>query len=279
MVTAPWRSAPGRRRRRAGPRCLAQGLAGLQHAQVVVGRGLLAHGHPVGDHRVIVSQAHLTQAFLVRARYASTALIMPWPLAFVASAASGKGKHDWAPRVARTSPQARTACATSVHLVPEERFRQGQAQPVRALAYAGEDVFMRRRAACGPIQRIRTPHRLVDQRGVLHRAREWPDGIKRPTEGKHRHDSPGLPWPSSPRCHTAPRESGRTPVSVPNATGTRWLPPPRQSHCLTPRTCGVACHGLCGVPWWWFTPGAPKANCTVLAFPNNTIPTCVRRRT
>ena len=44
---------------------------------------------------------------------------------------------------------------------------------------------MRRRAACGPIQRIGTPHRLVDQRGVLHRAREWPDGIKRPTEGKH----------------------------------------------------------------------------------------------
>ena len=43
----------------------------------------------------------------------------------------------------------------AVYLVPEDRFRKGQAQTTHAVAQAGEDIFMGRRAACGDIQRVR----------------------------------------------------------------------------------------------------------------------------
>ena len=64
---APWWLAPGRRRHRATP--AGRGGAGPRgpgDAQVVIGRGLPAHGHTVGNHRVVLCEA-LPQPLLMLA--------------------------------------------------------------------------------------------------------------------------------------------------------------------------------------------------------------------
>ena len=70
------------------------------------------------------------------------------------------------------------------------------------------------------------------------------------------------------------------PVSLPSAIGTRPAPTATPDPLLDPPGAwGVACHGLCGVPWSWLMPTPPKANCTVCVLPTSTMPAAASRRT
>jgi hypothetical protein len=85
--------------------------------------------------RVIVRQAHLPQAFLVRAiRFYGTDHAIAMGFGGLRCFREGEATYMGAQSGQHVATGPHGVCHLAVHLVPEERFRKGQAQPAYAIA-------------------------------------------------------------------------------------------------------------------------------------------------